>query len=119
VGGFAASALTLASRLEWTPQIYHLFDAQQYIEQQQRKLQDAQLQGATKATVRGTRDSVEIDDVLARLDTRISTVKGKIDEIDNGAELKYKVHRYGFLFGLLAILFARAWPPVLELLGVS
>ena len=36
------SALTLASRLEWTPQIYHLFDVQQDIEQDLRDVHDAQ-----------------------------------------------------------------------------
>tara|TARA_R110001599_G_scaffold352101_1_gene585953 strand:+ start:1757 stop:2263 length:507 start_codon:yes stop_codon:yes gene_type:complete len=112
------SALTLASRLEWTPQIYHLFDVQQDIEQDQRDLHDAQLKGATQGTVRGTGESIDLDAVLKRLDTKLSITRAQIEKLDKGAELKYKFHRYGFILGLSAILAARAWSPVMNLLGL-
>ncbi|PTB99538.1 hypothetical protein [Marinobacter flavimaris] len=112
------SALTLASRLEWTPQIYHLFDVQQDIEQDQRDLHDAQSKGARQVTVRGTGESIDLDDVLKRLDSKLSITRAQIEKLDKGGELKYKIHRYGFIFGLAAILAARAWPPVSNLLGL-
>ncbi|MFQ3789307.1 hypothetical protein [Halomonas sp. A29] len=111
------SALTLASRLEWTPQIYHLFDVQQEIEQQQRQLHDAQLQGTQHVTVRGTGENIYIEEVLRRLDSKLSTARGQIERIDKGAGTKYKIHRYGFVLGLGAILIARAWTPAIGLFG--
>ena len=112
------SALTLASRLEWTPQIYHLFDVQQDIEQDQSDLHDAQLKGTKQATIRGTGESIDLDAVLERLDSKLSITREQIDKLDRGAELKYKLHRYGFILGLISILVARAWSPVVSLLGL-
>lgn len=112
------SALTLASRLEWTPQIYHLFDVLQDIEQDQRDLHDAQLKGARQATVRGTGEGISLDDVLKRIDSKLIITRAQIEKLDKGAELKYKVHRYGFVFGLVAILVARAWSPASNLLAL-
>ena len=108
------SALTLASRLEWTPQIYHLFDVQQDIEQDLRDVHDAQLKGARQVTVRGTGESIDLDDVLNRLDSKLSITRAQVEKLDKGGELKYKIH----IFGLMAILVARAWSPVSNLLGL-
>jgi len=110
-----AAALLLASRLEWTPQIYHLFDMQEDIEETQKDLKNAQAIGTKTVTVRQTGEVKEINDVLSRLDERLAISKQKINELDKGAELKYKIYRYAFIYGLVILLLARAYIPIASL----
>lgn len=108
------SALVLMSRLEWIPQIYHLFDVQQEIEDQQRQLREAKATGVS--IVDPNRLPLDTEAILKRLDEKISLANSQIAKIEKGSTWKYLVHRYGFLLDLVLLMGARGYLPFVQLI---
>jgi len=109
------SALLAMSRLEWAPQIYRLFDVQQDLKGEQKRLQQA-INAGTKV-VDKTGQPIEVDEFLRIIEERLNITVGQIKKIDKGAQWKYKVHKVGFVLGLVLLISARAYVPVSSIIS--
>jgi len=86
---------------------------QQEIEDEQRKLREAKTTGVP--IVAPNRQPLDVEDILDRLDKKLSLTKNSIEKIEKGSRWKYHFHRYGFLVGLVLLMGARGYVPFVEL----
>jgi len=114
-GCLLVSALALMSQLEWAPQLYELFDIQLDLKAEQQNLRKALSSGTS--VVDKTRQPINPDDFLQRLEEQLSVIDSQIGKIDSGSLWKYKIHKAGFLLGLMFLITARAYCPIASIIN--
>jgi len=113
---FLVSALVMMSRLEWTPQIYHLFDLQQELKTEQNKLRQVIAAGAQ--VVDTVKQPIENPtELLYIFEERLNITSAQIGKIDKGAQWKYNVHKAGFVLGLMCLITSRAYIPISSIIS--
>ena len=109
---FLVAGFTGLSRMEWTPEVYRLYGIQDEKEEAKRALQKAKLEGLKQVFVAPLNKSVPVDQYIAEASQSVATVKGIVEPLVKRSAKKYRVMKYGFVAGLLALMLARAWVPI-------
>lgn len=102
------SGLAGLSQIEWSPVIYAHFGQ---IQKDKVRL-DAMKQGlAGRPLITGTGDEIPLQDIQAKkssLEEGISERRGILDELEKRNLLKYKIHKWTFVAGIISLSISRA-----------
>ncbi|SRR6266851_1480176 len=109
---FLVAGLAGLSRFEWTSEVYRLYGIQDEKEEAKRALQKAKLEGLKQVFVAPLNRSVPVDQYIEEASQSVATVKGRVDPLVRRSIRKYRVMKYGFVAGLLALMVARALVPI-------
>jgi hypothetical protein len=109
---FLVAGLTGLSRFEGTSEVYRLYGIQDEKEEAKRALQKAKLEGLKEVFVAPLKKFIPVDQYIAEASQSVATVKGVVEPLVQRSGKKYRVMKYGFAAGLLALMVARAWEPI-------
>jgi len=108
----AFSGLSGLSRLEWVPVALKTGSQLQDIRKERQQLADAAEAGLQLIPVVDQPEPANIHEVIANRDDAIGKVEAHIDKMDQRIRLKYDIHKWSFVIGLLLLIAARGYGPV-------
>ena len=106
------SGLSGLSRLEWVPVALKTGSQLQDIRKERQQLADAAEAGLHLIPVVDQPEPANIHEVIANRDDAIGKVEAHIDKMDQRIRLKYDIHKWSFVIGLLLLIAARGYGPV-------
>jgi len=109
---FLVAGLAGLSRFEWTSEIYRLYGVQDEKEQLKRAAQRAQLEGKTDLYVMPLEKTVSASQYIAEAKDSVTKVGDAIKPLMKRSFIKYRVMKFTFVAGLVALMFARALVPI-------
>ena len=110
------SGLIGLSRIEWIPKQYELIGAHDETESRTREFQKIKLQGAETVHT-FERRSHSIDELITQAKADSTKVKEFLTKVNHRANLKYTAQKITFLLGLVALMIASGWSPVLSIVS--
>nr|WP_320010111.1 hypothetical protein [uncultured Desulfobulbus sp.] len=113
-GFLLISAFTLMSHIEWSPQLYRLFDLQSDLKSDQQNLKKALSSGSP--VIDKYQHPINPDNYLQILEKRLSIIDNQIGKIDTGSQWKHKIHKASFLLGLMFLITSRAYSPITSII---
>lgn len=106
------SGMVGLSRLELIPAMFHAHAELQESEDEVSRLHQAQAQGVTEVPlIDNERETAPIDEVITRLETFTINSKPVVDKLNNSTILRYSIHKWSFVVGLLLLIIARSAEP--------
>jgi len=108
------SGLTGLSRLEWVPVALKTGSQLQDIRNERKRLADAAEGGMQWVPVVDQPEPANINDLIADRDNAIGKAQSHIDKMEQRIQLKYGIHKWSFVIGLVLLFMARAYGPVFE-----
>lgn len=109
------SGLSGLSRLEWIPVALKTGSQLQKIRTERQQLADAAEAGLHEIPVVDQPAPANIRELIANRDDAIGKVEAHIDKMDQRIRLKYNIHKWSFVIGLVLLVAARAYRPVVEI----
>ncbi|MBB4515851.1 hypothetical protein [Paraburkholderia fungorum] len=111
------SGMVGLSRLEWVPVALKSWHQLQILRQGRQQLADLADGGVQRVPVEDEPEPVDIQTLLASRDEDIKKAQAFIDRIDRRVHVKYDIHKWTFVFGLVLLVAARAYVPVVGMFG--
>lgn len=111
------SGLSGLSRLEWVPVALKTGSQLQEIRKERQQLADAAEAGLHEIQVVDQPEPADIRELIANRDDTIGKVEAHIDKMDQRIRLKYNIHKWSFVIGLVLLIAARSYGPVVEIFG--
>lgn len=109
------SGLSGLSRLEWVPVALKTGSQLQDIRNERQRLADAAEAGLREIPVVDQPEPANVGELIANRDDAIGKVEAHIDKLDQRIRLKYNIHKWSFVIGLLLLIAARGYGPVVEI----
>lgn len=101
------SGLTGLSRLEWYSITLFLFHYREIDESGAKRLREAKERGDEYVTILGTENEEPIDEHIQRKEKLIEKKNRDIERVSKRGTLKYRIHKYAFVLGLILLLASR------------
>lgn len=115
---FLLSGLAALSRLELCPNVYQSFDGLKKLKAHKDELLRMQKQGLKEVHVLEDNNTESIEVLLREEDEQINTLDAHIKKIQNSVTIRYQIHRWSFVIGLLLIISARAYLPISNMIKI-
>ena len=115
---FVVSGLAGLSRLEWTSNIRIKMATQSEFEDEIFKLKELQLLGQSDLLVLKTETRQPITERIGNRQNAIANLAPHIRTLERRSYVKYYLHKYGFVVGVLFVTASRALEPSLVVLHV-
>ena len=113
---FVVSGLAGLSRVEWTSIIRVQMATQSGFEQEKFQLKELQLKGQTHIHVLETGQAQPIAERIANREFAVSKLTPHIAKLEHRSHIKYELHKYGFVVGVLCVASARGYEPLVSVL---
>lgn len=113
---FITSGLAGLSRIEWTSVIRERMATQKEFEDESFRLKELQLKGQTHLHVLETGEKQPIPERIKNRESAVSILALHIKKLERRSYIKYDLHKYGFFFGILSVVGARAYEPASKIL---
>lgn len=110
------SGFTGLSRMEWVPVIRTTKAQQSGFEEEIRKLKTLQLQGQTELIVLENSTKQPITERIENRQEAIGLLCSYLKKLERKHDVKYGLHIYGFVFGVLFVAVSRAFNPAIAIL---
>lgn len=114
------SGLAGLSRLEYLPVTYDMYAEAEKREADGNRVREAKSVGTLEWPVDDEKDgkkNMPIDEVLIRLENAVNELETKIKKMSCGTRIKYEIHKWCFVLGLISLLIARSSPQVINILN--
>ncbi|MGC2970457.1 hypothetical protein [Paraburkholderia aspalathi] len=111
------SGMVGLSRLEWVPVALKSGHQLQILRQGRQQLADLADGGVQHIPVEDEPEPVDVQTLLTSRDEGIERAQAFIDRIDRRVRVKYDIHKWTFVFGLILLVAARAYVPVVGMFG--
>lgn len=98
-------------RMEFIPIQHGKIAKKHEIEEQIINFEEIKKKGVSEISVLLTGSTEKIDETLENNRAALVILDTVIDKIDHHNLLKYRTHKYAFVFGVLLILLSRGWDP--------
>lgn len=113
---FVVSGLAGLSRIEWTSIIRVQMATQSGFEEEKFQLKELQLKGQTHIHVLETGQAQPITERIANKEFAISKLAPHIAKLECRSHIKYELHKYGFVAGILCVASSRGYVPLVSVL---
>jgi hypothetical protein len=113
---FVISGLAALSHIEWIPNIRVKKAAHSEFESEVYELKELLLRGESKVHILDTGKPETIVERIKGRQQAIGVHTPHIAKLERRAYIKYDIHKYGFVVGILLIVMARAMEPSLAVL---
>jgi len=104
-------------RLEWMPKIYQLEGAKQDKEALKGELRKQQLTGMRTVYVSQAEQVVPVETLIDLTNGNVAALSDRLKTLDQHTIYKYKVQRWTFILGLVALLVSRGYAPVMSIIA--
>ena len=111
-GSFFVSGLAGLWRMEFIPVQHGKLAKRHEIEEQIIQYEEIKRKGISEVSVILTGGTEKIDETLNNNREALVILDNVIDKIDQHNLIKYKVHKYAFVIGLLFVLLSRGYEPL-------
>lgn len=105
------SGLTGLSRLEWVPVALKTNSQLQKVRNERQQLADAAEGGLQRVPVVDQLEPADIHELIAGHDNTITKAQSHLNKIEKRIYLKYAIHKWSFVLGLLLLVGARGYTP--------
>jgi len=105
------SGLVGLSRLEWLPVAYEMYAESARWETEVNRASEAKSSGILELPVDDEKDVKKImstDEILFRLGNTVNELETKIKKVNFWARIKYEIHKWCFVLGLIFLFIARS-----------
>lgn len=109
---FLVAGLAGLSRLEGASEIYRLYGVQAQKEEAGLAGEHVRFQGKTEVYVAPLGKSVPVEQYIGEAKQSVGTVEKAIKPLQTRGYAKYRIMKYSFVAGLLALMVARALVPI-------
>lgn len=106
--GLALSGLVGLSKIEYLPVLIHLRSRKDEFKEYKSGLERARALGTTQARIAQTGDEISVDDVILKVEKKLSRYTGQLDKVGKWHGVKHISQKWSFVFGLIVIAIARA-----------
>ena len=104
---FLLSGLAALSKLEWYSISFFLFHYREIDESGAKRLREAKARGDEYVMILGTENKDPIDEYIQRKDESIEKKNRDIERVNKRGTLKYRIHKYAFVLGLMLLFVSR------------
>lgn len=108
----AISGLSGLSRFEWVPVAIKTQGQLEPIRKELARFEEAAAQGVQVIPVSGENQPVSTQSLIADRTTAIGAVEAHLKKIERAVLVKYSIHKWAFVLGILLLVAARGYSPV-------
>ena len=111
----AVSGLSGLSRLEYIPVIRDKIATKDAFEKRLAELRQLELKGVEELFVLETHSNQTINDRLSQYEKGVAVLDPVIIKLEKHGYVKYQIHRYTFVAGVVLLIIARAYIPMKQI----
>jgi hypothetical protein len=102
--------------MEWRPVLRIHMAQKQEFEEYISQMKELELKGQTKIVILETSSEESIADLIKNRQHAINVLQPTIKKLERYNYIKYDVHRYGFVLGVILVVIARGYPAATDII---